>query len=215
MIITIGDKENLLQGSIVVLDKDKLKEYRDSLLIEDYNGMDPNYGVVMSRTGLVSLGDTYIGSYRDGNYLVRNFNFVADYYEEAIGDFTFYYDKKIIGCRHLNSILLFNSLLGELDSYYLDPLALEFSKVGIFNISSFENVWHDNASNLLKKDNIDDLKAFRFALQSGILKYSVEDCWMKEEILHMNILKKLGVDLQTVIANSKIIGTNRSLMRKK
>lgn len=215
MIITIGDDENLLQGSIIVLNKDRLKEYRDSLLIEDYNGMDPNYGVVMSRTGLVSLGDTYIGSYRDGNYLVRNFNFIADYYEEAIGDFTFYYDKKIIECRHLNSILLFNSLLGKLDSYYIDSLALEFSKVGIFNVSSFENVWHDNASKLLENENIDDLKAFRFALQSGILKYSVEDCWMKEEILHMNILKKLGVDLQTVISNSKIIGTNRSLVRKK
>lgn len=205
--ITLEDKKgNLLQGNIVVSDKKKLIDFRNQLLEET----DDNFEFVVPRTSLVSFGsEESEGVFSKNGLLVRNFNFVPDYIDNNSCVYDF--EREVIACRHLNTILLLSSLLSVYDRYYVSKIGLDFYKAGIFDVSSFEQTWKQYRNNLLLKDNSSDLDAFRNAFDCGCIKYDVHDSWLKEEKVKMNVLKNLKLDLVDVVANTKVLGVQKVL----
>ena len=108
------------------------------------------------------------------------------------------YIKREIEYLKLNSILLFNSFLGELDSTYYDVYAQDFVAKGIINYKPFNQIWEQCSSNMVnqivdeyKRKNVEginsklkkarfrlrklDLLAFRFALKNGMISYQTDD----------------------------------------
>lgn len=209
--ITLEDNRgNLLQGNIVVSDKEKLIDFRNQLLEETYEGKDANFEYVLHRTNLISFGtEETEGIYSKNGLLIRNFNFVPDYIDRSTCAYDF--EREIIACRHLNTILLLSSLLSIPDRYYDTKIGLDFYKAGIFDVGSFEQAWMQYRNNLLNEDNYSDLEAFRNAFDCGSIKYDVHDSWLKEDIVRMNVLKKLNLDLNDVVANTRVLGVQKVL----
>ena len=108
------------------------------------------------------------------------------------------YIKKEVEYLRLNSILLFISLLGELDSTYYDEYAQDFVAKGIINYKPFDQIWKQCSGNMVMKvveeykrlesEDISkslkkaylrlkklDLKTFRSVLQSGVITYEIVD----------------------------------------
>ena len=215
VVITLLDKNgNLLQGEVVVSNKDKLIYYRNQLLEETYDGKDANFEVVSHRKNIPSFDDEVCPSlFSKNGMLVKNFNFVPDYFET--NSCVFDYEKKIIACRHLNTILLLSSLLDKSDRYYPSIVASEFYNAGIFNVDSFDDTWNSCRRNFLGSEDSVDLEAFRDAFVYGGISYQIQDSWLKKEIQDMNILKTKGFYLYDVVNNTKILGVDRVLSRNK
>lgn len=215
LIITFDDDKNVLLGDLVVKDKKGLKEIRDYLMSGIFSGKYRNY-TLLSKTNEVALGDLAMpGVSRYHNVLIRKSNFCADYYNGDIENFVYDYDKEMIRCESLNSILIFSSLLGELSNSKQEAIVRDFIATGIFRYFDFEQIWDRCSHELLLKENQLDLLKFRSALQVGVIDYQVSDKLLEKDLRQMNVLKKLNVSLNEVILNSKVIGTNRSLCYKK
>lgn len=215
VVITLQDmRGNLLQGEVIISDKNKLIQYRNQLLEETYDGKDANFEVVSLRKNIPSFdGDACPGVFSKNGLLVINSNFVPDYFETSCCVFD--YQKEIIACKHLNTVLLLSSLLDNSDRYYPSIIASQFYNAGIFNVDSFDETWKICRKNLLGSEDNVDLEAFRDAFVYGGIAYQVQDSWLKAEIAKMNVLKTKGFSLQDVVTNTKILGVDNVLRRTK
>ena len=213
--ITLEDKRgNLLQGNIIVTDKNKLINFRNQLLQETYEGKDANFEIIMPKRRLVCFdNETGEGVYSKNGLLVKQSNFVADYRED--NSWVFDYDKEIIACKHLNTINLLSSLLDIPNRYYNSKIATEFFNAGIFNCSNFYETWQLCRNNLLQDENVNDLEMFRDAFVYGGIAYHVQDSWLHEDVIRMNVLKTLGLNLNELTMNTKIMGVDKILRRSK
>lgn len=203
-------KGNLLQGDIVVSNKKRLIEFRNQLLEETYDGKNANFEIIIPKTKLISFGvETTEGVTAKNGVLIRNSGFVPNY----LGPNSCRYDfeREIIACRHLNTILLLSSLLDVVDRYYSTKIGMDFLKAGIFNVTSFEETWFQCRNGLLIPDNRLDLETFRDAFVYGGITYDVKDSWLRKDVVKMNALKKLGLDLNDVVINTKILGVQKVL----
>jgi hypothetical protein len=209
--ITIEDKRgNLLQGEVVVSDKEKLIAFRNSLLTETYGGRNANFERIIPKTPSVAFDDgVEMGTFSKNGLLVCNTEFIPDYKESK--HWVFDYTKEVIACNHLNTILLLSSLLNVPDRYYNTEMATKFYNAGIFDVSSFEDTWKRCSKNLLESGNVQDLEMFRNAFFNGCIVYQIKDSWLKEEKIRMNVLKTLGLDLNELYINTKVMGVDKVL----
>ena len=134
-----------------VQDKDCLREIRNRLLKygifdKECNLLD-NYILLHSKEA-VSFSKLLTTGYSDcGKFLIRQHINSIDK-ETDICDYT----KDVYYCTHLNSILLFSSLLGELDVFeyckYSD-LVKQFIANGIIKCSNFYDIWQTCSNSLV------------------------------------------------------------------
>lgn len=214
MIITQDKQKNLLCGDIVVKDREILKEIRDCLI---QNRADlPNYKISTEElAGFRSLLD--VGFLREDNHLIHKY-ITAQYDDDC------YYTREVIHCVHLNSILLFTSLLGELDATHYDSLGQQFIAKGIIKCVPFEQLWLECFQNMvayysepiINKIRLQDLKAFRKVLALGVIDYEVSQQISPLEMKRQVIKGLTSADLsQLEVNNAVILGDNRIFEKRR
>lgn len=215
MIITQDTENTLLIGKINVKRRDELKELRDDLI----NREDTNNYQISTKEGLASFESILKTGYtREGSTLLNQ-------YITSINGDECEYTKKTIQSIYLNSILLFTSLLGELDSTNYNEIAQQFIGKGIINCMPFENIWTKYSAAMVEKaletykekDKRDlnawkryDLKMFRLALKEGIITYDTEAQYDFSKIIgvgsrgYAQDMKELSINNTVILGNNDI-----------
>lgn len=214
MIITQQKNNEISVGTIVVNDLENLFLICESLLKD--NGVLLNY-VTKKKKNFIDvnfiLGDKPI---REGNQL--------SYYNATniCGDGTCEIEAEVVQCLHLNSILLFISLLGNTDVVNCSKYAKDFLKSGIIYYAPFEQIWNVCSRNMVKEFKIlkeleaenpeskaiesrlkqSDLSIFKFALDNGIISYCAKTYDASSTCLFDSFDIK---DLQQVADNNMIL----------
>lgn len=231
MIITqdLEDK-SIFIGDIVVDDRKSLIELRD-FLMQYNNGKLETYKVI-STVDANNSSDLYsfrslleFGYFREGNKLVHQY-LLDNFSKESSDDYCGYRRDNIYSV-YLNSILLFSSLLGELDSTGYDTVVQKFVGTGIYNCHSFGEMWPICSMKLatsylkkldsfsynetkilreLEKLRLMDLKAFRTALKLGIIRYEINRKITKEEYSNRSTFRGVSVrEAEQIIYNNIVI----------
>lgn len=186
MIIAMNNG-TVYEGNLVVPNKDDLKEIRDALMqyhndVMEKHGFLPNYST--TKNDLMTFRDILsLGYFKDGNQLVHNYINKEVNVDEIVN-----YTKEVIRSNYLSSILLFTSLLGELDATDKESIVQQFIGMGIYKCIPFEKMWNtfnremvvlsgDNRkiSNTERNIQLQNLKIFRAALRSNIIQFEVEN----------------------------------------
>ncbi len=231
MIITQSLKDKKIYvGEIVVKDKYGLKEVRDFLMkysndkLETYKviGICDDNGScdLYSFRSLLNFG--YL---REGGALIHQYP-VDDCLDDSTDECCAYRRDKIYSV-FLNSILIFSSLLGDLDGSGFEPVVQSFIGTGIINCHSFEEVWPRCSRNLAtKRDSqlskypdhardffrlmeeirLNDLKAFRTVLKEGLIHYQIDRAIPKEVYTdHKTFSGITCLDLEQIMCNNELI----------
>lgn len=169
------DGNNILFGHLDVNKekKEELKEFRDYLM-----------GIFdVSRKKSCTTSDLF----KAGYYLGKNNDIVKKEYCNSFdvdGVQYIEYNEYHFYSKFLNTILIFNSLLGEIDIDNYDLILTKlFIEEGIFKCDSLDNMWEKCLVNLLndKRKNESnnklpyDYTAFKCALDDGVIEYTVGD----------------------------------------
>lgn len=214
MIITFDKDKNILIGDLVVENKAELKEFRDYLMNDSFqNEKIPTYRV-LSNVNKSTFRDLFrSGSFRKDDTLVVHK--MLDYNSR---DDICEYNEKIIASYYLNSILIFTSLLGEIDKSSVKPLAQQFIQHGIFRYDSFDKIWKVCSRRILERGNKSDLIALRVAFEEPdpIIRYEVSRVISEDESKHGGFLRGLDINaLNQINCNSEILLGNNSLIKSK
>ena len=213
-IITQDKNKNILVGSLNVTDEKGLLDVRD-FLMKSKRDLKHYSREIEKAYGFRSLLTE--GYSRDGNKLV--YCEIGDGYKDECE-----YTKERFEFKYLNSILIFNSLLNDLDASKYDEIAKEFINNGIIKVSPLNKIWNSCAfdmTNIESEKNIAiklaDLKTFRAAISSGLITYKIEERYTKDSQLGHYILKgKVPDKLQNVtINNTLLLEDNRYLVYQK
>lgn len=213
MIITIDKDENICIGDLKVKKREELKEFRDYLMNESFGKGKFSTYKILSDVNKSTLSDLFVpGSFKKGDALVVHKELASSSQDEICE-----YNEKVISSYYLNSILIFTSLLGEIDSSSVSPIAQKFIQNGIFRCDSFDKIWEKCSREILDKGSKNDLIAFKAALEGtdSAICYDVSRVISKEESQHGGVMR--GVDanaLNQIHCNSKILLDN-SLVRSK
>lgn len=213
MIITQDTENTLLVGKLKVKRRDELKELRDELI----NREDINNYQISTQEGLASFKSILKTGYiREGNTLMNQ------YITSSTGDDCEYIKEKI-QCTYLNSILLFTSLLGELDATNYNEIAQQFIGKGIIHCMPFENLWPKCSSTMVEQAlesykekgqkslnawKRHDLKMFRLALTEGIISYDVVTKYDFSKIIGVGSCHFSKDMKELSINNTAILGDN-------
>ena len=167
------DGNNILFGLLEVKNKKELKEFRD-YLVGDFD--------VFNKKSC-----TTSDLFQPGFYLGKNNDIVkrksVDSFELDGVEYVDY-DEIHFYSKYLNTILIFNSLLGEIDKDNYDLIMTKlFIDEGIFKCDSLDNVWRTCIANLLedkRNHELDgelpyDYTAFKCAIDYGTIEYNVGD----------------------------------------
>ena len=214
MIITYDKDRNFLIGDLVVKKKKELKEFRDCLMNGSFGDEKVPAYRILSDVNKSTFRDLFrSGSFRKDDTLVLHMELNSDSSDEICE-----YNEKIIASYYLNSILIFTSLLGEIDKSSVRPIAQQFIEKGIFRCDSFEHIWKKCSSALLEQGSKYDLIAFRAALKepNPTISYEISRIITEEESKHGGIFK--GFDnkaLDQIKFNSEILLGDNSLKKSK
>ena len=171
--IVTTDGNNIIFGHLKIKNKEDLKEFRDYLMKM----------FEVSRKKSCTTSDLF----QPGYYLGKNNDIVKKEYRDSFdldGVKYIEYDEIHFYSKYLNSILIFNSLLGEIDIDNYDLIMTKlFIEEGIFKYDSLDNIWESCSVNLLnnkKKYEFDkrvdyDYMAFKYALDYDAIEYTAED----------------------------------------
>lgn len=213
MIITVDKYNNIKIGDFVIKDKEELKKCRDFLMNESFEGDKlPTYRVLSDIDRITSVDFFKAGSFAKDDNLVIHEELNCD---SDVGLCS--YNEKVISSYFLNSILIFTSLLGEINKSSVSPIAQQFIENGIFRYDSFENIWKDCSKNLLKRKSKYDLIAFRAALEepSPMISYEISRVISGDESRHAGFFRGLDFNaLNQIKYNSKILLGDNSIFEK-
>lgn len=209
-IITQDQKNNILVGSLQVKDEKGLSQVRD-FLMKSKRDLKHYRREIEQAYGFRSLLTE--GYSKEGKKLVHCET--GDGYKDECE-----YTKERFELKYLNSILIFTSLLNELDASIYDEIAKEFISQGIIKVAPLKKIWtpcaEDMATIKTEKDiaiKLADLKAFRAALNSGLITYKIEEKYNKDSQQGHYLLKgKVPEKLQNIaINNTLLLEDNRYL----
>lgn len=211
MIITQDKNKNIMLGNLKVTDRKGLLEVRDYLL-KSKKELGHYKREFEQLSGFKSiLNDGYS---KEGNHLVFR-EITSNYHDDC--DYT----KETYTCIYRNSILLFTSLLNDLDVSRYDEIAQQFIIQGIIKVAPFESIWSTCARDMATIRNLDerklklkDLSAFRAALKSGCITYQVEEEIKRADQNHVrySMFAKNGKEI--VPNNTLILGDNSYIQKQ-
>ena len=211
MIITTDQDHNFLVGDIILKDKDGLTEIRDFLLQDnkELENFKSTVIVLKEFQPFVPL------SYPKKQVLIQQ-------YVTPFSCLNGNYLKKFIYCANLNSILLFTSLIGELEksnSQYSE-YAKDFIWSGIIKNVPFSTIWEECSKNLITpctpaQDRMrkQDLKVFRTALQLNLIQYQIDQI-IEADKLEDYISKRYFLNQREAFYNEQQIAINNALLKK-
>ncbi len=217
-IYTVDDNSDIIIGNIEVVDRDNLKKFRDEL-IQSF--------VSKTRCKLITLADLY----RPGLYYDSNNKVVKERHRSEISKFEsdseIVYDEVTYYNRFINSIMIFTSLLGELNINNFDNYLTKYLIMnGLFKYESFDKVWDKYSSIIIGKEQKSNEKygddvhcydygALRFAMDNGFIKYNIID---KIPFRSSNdkMIKNISYrDIEQIMCNSKLLLNNDKKGKKK
>jgi hypothetical protein len=221
-IFTMDDNDNLLIGHLEVKDVENLTKLRDVLMKCNAH----TFNLTEHRTGCANGIDIpRVEVFND--VIVTRSNFREEYIKT-------FYDERSYQSLYLNSILIFTSLLGELDESKYGNVSRQFIKRGIFKLLPLSQSWSKCSKELFKNKDSQDYKLFCEVLDSGdFFEYVIDDSLnLKNDVNHFvfSELKLLLDDkvyevsshcigmhdfLREVSLNSEIFGTSRKKRRRK
>lgn len=214
MIITYDKDRNFLIGDLVVKKKEELKQFRDSLMNGSFGDEKVPVYRILSNVNKSTLREFFRDdSFRKDDTLVVHKELNSDSDDEICE-----YNEKIIASCYLNSILIFTSLLGEIDKSSVRPIAQQFIENGIFRCDSFDSIWEKCSKELLEQGSKSDLIAFRAALEEPdpTISYEISRVITEEESRHGGFIR--GFDnraLDQIKFNSEIFLGNNFLVKSK
>lgn len=207
--IALG-KNDIKIGNLVVQDKNELIELRNNLMCGSKELGLKSYSLI-SRNPKVAVGNIPIDMFdRDGNDLIRKKDFYPSVYDVNTG-WLFDYIEDVIRFRFLNSVLVFNSLLGELDTSSMWDIPQQFVAKGIIRVSSLQDIWNDCVDSFLLKSSKFDLLVFQTALKENLIHYDIQQELGVKEFLtlkknHEVVFPVTSDDIRRYAKNSKILG---------
>ena len=205
-LILEDNKKNIVLGNISVLNRDELRELRDGLIRIGFDDI-----VYEERCTFSDLFKSdYVPNYSNGS-LVKKVSKKID------GNVVFYNSVETYN-KYLNSILLFSSLLGELDINNYDEIITKlFIWHGIMKYDSFDKVWATCSKNLLKLDeNHPDFQAFQFAFSDNLICFDILSKLSVKECMDKGILKGMNIDeLKQFGYNSQLFNRMSGIFQKK
>lgn len=204
MIITQDKDKNILIGELKVRDYEGLKDIRDGLM--QYNKELSNYQIKTEY--LYGAKDTLQTGYsKEGNKLIHR-NIVSI----RFGNGCRYMQEKINN-TYLNSILIFTSLLNELNPSEYDEITKQFINQGIINVSPIDKIWNTCIKDMTTYNNSEEIKnkkkdflALCAAFKLGIIAYEVVYKIPKSEQNEHFAFQGITIDeLHEIAANTSII----------
>lgn len=209
---------NIVVGNLTVSNESELLAFRDALIKHGYDES-------------VSLKTTFDDLFEQGYYCdTTQSSFVTKYFLDyeclPDGNGMVTYKNNVITNHYLNSILIFSSLLGNLDSEKYDEIITKsFIESGIFKLDSFEKIWPACLDNIIKNNELSlyyehkfsaDYLALKFALVEGLISYNVLSEISRKDISKLGALKGISVkELQQIINNSMLLTDINSLSNQK
>ena len=128
------------------------------------------------------------------------------------------YEEVIYSNKCINSILIFISLLGELDKDKYDKvLSKLFIEEGIFRYDSIDKIWPVCISNIMhSKDMAEyngkkcaDYEALKAAIDEGLITYDIEKTISRKESNFSGVFKGFdNIQLSQIMNNSLILLNN-------
>ena len=205
-IITYDDVDKFFFfGNLEVVRKKELKDFRDYLMKDFRKYLPKNDKERLTSSDLFySLSNYSV----DGNSLVHKVGKGLVYVD---GDEFVSYDKVHICNDYVNSILIFTSLLGELNIENYNDIAKLFIQYGIFRYDSFDKIWPICIKDILKDNKLRESKgghspdyiALESALDDGVIYYDITDTY---SIKDTGFLKSIDKEkINGIVNNSKIL----------
>lgn len=187
-ILTMDENGSLLIGHLEVKNVEYLTKLRDVLM----KCNNQTFSVSERRTGCANGID--IPSVEVINDMIvtrRNFR------EEYVKTF---YDERIYQSLYLNSILIFTSLLGELDESKYGKVSREFIKCGIFKLLPLSQIWSICSIALFKNKDSQDYELFCDVLNNGeFIEYIVDEVIATKELNTEGVFNQLKVKLNNTV----------------
>ena len=205
-IIITFDNHKVMLGKLILDKKEELKKYRDFLMNE--------YRVRSSEK--MSIADLYRPEFfvdTDCNCLCTKEKTGSQVIDGV--DYITYLRKEYYN-EYINSILIFNSLLGELDqSHYSNKITKAFIENGIYKYDSLDKIWDICSNRVFHEDEVrvekfhkrsNDYLALRCALDSGDIYYNVIASIPYDDLQKMKLLRGMDTStLRQLVCNSKIL----------
>lgn len=205
-IILEDNQKNIVLGNISVLNVDELREFRDGLIKVGYDDI-----IHKDRCTFKDLfSSDYVPNYSNNSLVKRVL--------KGIDENVVFYDSIETYNKFLNSILVFSSLLGDLDINNYDEIITKlFIWYGIMKYDSFDKVWSTCSKNFLKLgDNNPDFQAFQFAFANDLISFDVLSRLSVKECMDKRILKGMHMDeLKQISYNSQLINRMNDVFQSK
>lgn len=176
VIITQDNEKNILFGELNVVEekKEEFKAVRDYLM-KHSNDLGHYQVVDKDLSGFCSLLNA--GYTRVPNTDVLRYQEIKSKFGDECD-----YERIDYHSVYLNSILLFTSLLNDLNVSNYDEIAKQFICNGIYYTAPINEIWNDCSQKMTdlnsflnrnKETYLGDLKAFRAAIKEGYIRYDI------------------------------------------